>query len=219
MTAQSAIAYWNGAYLPLDQVSVSPLDRGFLFADGVYEVVAVYNGRLFRAAEHLQRLANSLAGIELEARDHDWPALLACIVERNGGGDLSVYLQVTRGAPAVRDHGFPSELTPPTVFAMAKPLKPLSDAVLRAGLTAITMPDIRWGACHLKTIALLPNVLARQRALAQGAADAILVRDGYITETSAGNVFLVRDGTLYTPRKDHRILPGITRDVILELAA
>lgn len=217
----TAIAYLNGAFLPLAEVHIAPLDRGFLLADGVYEVIPVYQGRLFQLTRHLQRLANSLAGVELDSglERGGWEKLLPELVARNGGGDLAVYLQVTRGAPAVRDHAFPPPDTAPTVFAMANPLKPLPESVYRDGIAAIVSPDIRWSACHIKSIALLANVLARQQAVKQGAADAILVRDGYVTEGSASNVFLVRDGRLLTAVQDWRILPGVTRAVVLELAA
>ncbi len=217
----ASIAYLNGVFLPLAEVRISPLDRGFLLADGVYEVIPVYHGRLFRLAGHVQRLAASLAAIDLHSglEAAGWETLLTELVTRNGGGDLAVYLQVTRGAPALRDHNFPPPDTAPTVFVMATPLKPLPDSIYRLGIGAITCPDIRWGACHIKSIALLANVLARQQAVRQGAADAILVRDGYLTEGSASNVFLVRDGVLLTAVKDWRILPGITRELVLELAA
>lgn len=214
------LAYLNGRFLPLEQVSISPLDRGFLFADGVYEVIPVFNGRLFRLTEHLQRLHNSLDAIRLPVSLglEDWARLLEDLANRNGGGDLSLYLQVTRGASPIRDHPFPAASIHPTVFAMVSPLKPHPAAVYRDGLAAITLADIRWGACQIKSIALLANVLARQEAMDRGAADAILVRDGYLTEGTASNVFLVMAGVLLTPRRDQRILPGITRDLVLELA-
>ncbi len=214
------LAYLNGRFQPLEQVSISPLDRGFLFADGVYEVIPVFNGRLFRLTEHLQRLHNSLDAIRLPVSLglEDWARLLEDLANRNGGGDLSLYLQVTRGASPIRDHPFPAASIHPTVFAMVSPLKPYPAAVYRDGLAAITLEDIRWGACQIKSIALLANVLARQQAMDRGAADAILVRDGYLTEGTASNVFLVMAGVLLTPRRDQRILPGITRDLVLELA-
>ncbi len=215
-----AIAYLNGEYLPLAQVRISPLDRGFLFADGVYETIPAYNGRLFRLMEHLQRLHNSLTaiGVENNLSYAEWSALLNELVVRNGGSNLSLYLQITRGATECRDHGFPSS-TPPTVFAMVSPLQPLPQALRRVGISVVTVNDVRWGACHIKSIALLANVLARQQAVERGAADAILVRDGRLTEGTASNVFVVRDGILLTPPKDQFILPGITRDLVLELAA
>jgi D-alanine transaminase len=210
--------YLNGSYLPLEQAAISPLDRGFVFGDGVYEVIPVYGGRLFRLEEHLHRLDGSLAGIRLAApHTHaEWTRILDGLVERNHGGDQSVYLQITRGA-AKRDHAFPRDCAP-TVFAMSSPLAPLPAEVRQSGVAAITLPDIRWQYCHLKTIALLPNILLRQQALDQGAAEAILIRDGEATEGAASNLFIVREGTLLTPPKGPRLLPGITRDLIMELA-
>ena len=220
MDAFHSSAYLNGAFLPLKQVSISPLDRGFLFADGIYEVIPVYNGQLFRLQEHLNRLQNGLKAIDLKPglSAEDWQGLLMELVKRNGGGNLAAYLQVTRGAPAIRDHGFPPPSTEPTVFAMVTALTPYSETVYRKGIAVITLEDIRWGACHIKSIALLPNVLARQQALRRDATDAILVRDGLLTEGSASNLFVVKDGILHTPLSDQRILPGITRTLILELA-
>lgn len=219
MNADSPIAYLNGEFQPLREIRISPLDRGFLFADGIYEMIPVYNGRGLRLAEHLQRLNNCLAAIRLDAKLHQgqWEELVNQLIARNGGGNLAVYVQVTRGAPENRDHGFPAAARP-TVFAMANPLKPMAETVHREGVAAIVRDDIRWGACQLKTIALLANVLARQEALDRGAAETILVRDGYLTEGAASNLFLVNDGVILTPRKDNRILPGITRDLVLELA-
>jgi len=211
--------FLNGSFLPLEQATISPLDRGFIFGDGVYEVIPVYGGRLFRLEEHLLRLDGSLAGIRL-ASPHthgEWMRILAGLVERNRGGDQSVYLQITRGA-AKRDHAFPRDCAP-TVFAMSSPLVPVPAEVRQTGIAAITLPDIRWQYCHLKTIALLPNILLRQQALDQGAAEAILIRDGEATEGAASNLFIVKDGALLTPPKGPRLLPGITRDLIMELAA
>jgi D-alanine transaminase len=214
-----AIAYFNGSFLPLTEVAISPLDRGFLFADGVYETIPAYNGHLFRLAEHLQRLDKSLASISLNSglNPTAWEKLLNELIRRNGGGNLTIYLQVTRGAPDSRDHGFPSPQTHPTLFAMVNPLQPMADT-LRHGIDAITLEDIRWDACHIKSTALLANVLARQQALSAGTSDAILVRNGFLTEGTASNIFLVHSDVLLTPPKDWRVLPGITRDLILELA-
>lgn len=211
--------YLNGDYLPLEQATISPLDRGFIFGDGVYEVIPVYGGRLFRLEEHLLRLDGSLAGIRLAApHTHaEWTRILTGLVERNHGGDQSVYLQITRGA-AKRDHAFPRDC-PPTVFVMSSPLAPVPAEIRQSGIAAITLPDIRWQYCHLKTIALLPNILLRQQALDSGAAEAILIRDGEATEGAASNLFIVKDGALLTPPKGPRLLPGITRDLIMELAA
>ena len=212
------LVYLNGAFLPSDQAQVSVFDRGFVFADGVYEVIPAYGGRLFRLPQHLARLDNSLAGIRLSnpLAARDWQALFTRLVEAGGGADQYVYLQVTRG-PAERDHAFPKQITP-TVFAYSQALKYPEPAQLAAGVAAITVPDIRWQRCDIKAIALLPNVLMRQQATEQGAAEAILLRDGLMTEGSASNIFLVLKGMLVTPPKGPYILPGVTRDLALELA-
>ena len=212
------LVYLNGAFLPSDQAQVSVFDRGFVFADGVYEVIPAYGGRLFRLPQHLARLDNSLAGIRLSnpLAARDWQTMFTRLVEAGGAADQSVYLQVTRG-PAERDHAFPKQITP-TVFAYSQPLKYPEPAQLAAGVAAITVPDIRWLRCDIKAIALLPNVLMRQQATEQGAAEAILLRDGRMTEGSASNIFLVLKGTLVTPPKGPFILPGVTRDLALELA-
>ena len=216
-----SIAYLNGMFLPLDDVRISPLDRGFLFADGVYEVMPYYDGRSFGLEGHLQRLQRSLEAIQLpiDLSFDDWITLSDTLVEKNNGGNLSVYLQVTRGAYAVRNHSFPEELIP-TIFAMVSPIaSPLTaDVTLAKGITAMTVPDIRWDRCDIKSISLLPNILLKQQAAKGGAEEAILVRNGYITECAAANVFAVKNGTIYTPIKDKHILGGITRDIIIALA-
>ncbi len=215
-----SIVYLNGEFLPREQARVSVLDRGFLLGDGVYEVIPVYGGRLFRLEQHLDRLDQSLAGIRL-ANPHthrEWRDILTQLVERHGNGDQSVYLQVTRGAALKRDHAFPAN-TLPTVFAMSTPLTPNPAEIAEKGVAAITLEDIRWKYCHIKAITLLANVLLRQQAVDSGAAEAILIRDGEVTEGAASNVFVVRGGALITPPKGPFLLPGITRDLILELAA
>lgn len=212
------LVYLNGAYLPPEQAQVSAFDRGFVFADGVYEVIPAYGGRPFRLPQHLMRLDNSLAAIRLAnpLSAQEWQKIFARLVEANGGGDQSVYLQVTRG-PAPRDHAFPAKIQP-SVFAYAQAFKYPEPAQRAAGVAAITVPDIRWQRCDIKAIALLPNVLMRQQATEQGAAEAILIRDGFMTEGSASNIFVVIDGKLVTPPKGPFILPGVTRDLVLELA-
>lgn len=215
------ISYWNGRYLPLDQVQVSPLDRGFLFADGLYEVTAAYNGRLFEAEAHIARLQRGLAALRIDTgmSAGDWLGILERLTAESGiDGDLTVYLQVTRGAATTRAHGFPAGVAP-TVFGMVSPLKRPAAAWREQGVAALTMPDIRWGRCDLKTIALLGSVLAQQAATDAGVVDAIQIRDGFVTEGAATNVFVVKDGTIATPVADHRILVGITRQVIQRLAA
>jgi len=213
-------AYLNGSFLPLEDACVPVMDRGFLFGDGVYEVIPVYGGRLFRLAQHLQRLQNSLDGVRIgnPLTADAWRGLLEELVSRNTGTDQAVYLQVTRGVAAKRDHAFPADIRP-TVFAMSNPLPATRDLAGEQGIHAITLPDIRWQHCNIKAITLLPNVMLRQQAVEADSAEAILVRDGYATEGAASNIFIVRNGVLVTPPKSPALLPGITRDLIIELAA
>jgi D-alanine transaminase len=210
--------FLNGEFMPADRARISPLDRGFIFGDGVYEVIPVYGGRLFRLAEHLERLKHSLAGVRMTppCADERLAAILTELVARHDEPDQSVYLQITRGV-APRDHAFPRD-TAPTVFAMSNPLLPVSAEIHERGVAAVTLDDIRWEYCHLKTTSLLPNVLLRQQAIDAGAAEAILVRRGEVSEGAASNLFIVLDGILITPPKGPRLLPGITRDLILEIA-
>lgn len=213
------VCYLNGEYLPLREARISPLDRGFLFADGVYEVLPAWNGQPFRFTEHFDRLDRSLREIRLApplTRD-EWRALLTGLIERNGRADMYLYVQVTRGAEYGRNHVFPAE-TRPTVFAMASPLPVFTEAQRRSGLAAITVEDFRWGRCDIKSIALLPNILMKQAARDAGADEAIIVRDGQVLEGASTSVLAVIDGELRTPPDSRRILPGTTRDVALELA-
>ena len=214
-----ATVFLNGSFLPLEQACVSVLDRGFLLGDGVYEVIPAYGVRLFRLDHHLLRLAASLAAIRIPEPmgTEQWRTMLAELVESNHGEDQSVYLQITRGTAAKRDHRFPDQVNP-TVFAMSTPIAPPPDGLDEDGVAAITLDDIRWQHCHIKAITLLPNVLLRQQAVDAGAVEAVLIRDGLATEGAASNLFVVRDGTLITPPKGPTLLPGITRDLILELA-
>jgi len=213
-----SIVYLNGKFMPIEEASIPVLDRGFLFGDGVYEVIPVYAGQLFRLEQHLDRLQNSLDAIRLQnpLSAATWEGTLRQLVNNNDGGELSVYLQVTRG-PGRRDHAFPEHITP-TVFAMCTPVMPVASDVLSKGVSTVTMDDIRWQHCNIKAITLLPNVLLKQQALDSGASEAILVRDGLVTEGTASNVFVVKDSTVITPPKDTRLLPGVTRDLVLELA-
>ncbi len=208
--------YLNGEYLPLSEAKVSVLDRGFLFGDGVYEVIPAYAGRLFRLEDHIVRLNNSLAGIRLPLSYSvdDWQAIFQPMLDSSK--DQYIYLQVTRGYAAKRDHGFPEQIVP-TVFAMCSEIKPFAGRI--SGIKAVTLDDTRWQMCNIKAITLLANILLRQEALDQDCGEALLVKDGYVTEGAASNLFAVIDGVLVTPAKNHEILPGITRDVILELAA
>jgi D-alanine transaminase len=207
--------YLNGQYLPLADAKISVMDRGFLFGDGVYEVIPAYSGQLFRLEDHLERLDNSLKAIRLQnPHSHEqWRNLLTPLLKKDL--DQSVYLQITRGVAPKRDHAFPQHVTP-TVFAMVSGITPHADA--DNGVKALSMEDSRWKLCHTKAITLLANVLLRQEAIDNGCAEAILFKDDYLTEGAASNVFAVIDGILMTPPKSPAILPGITRDVILEIA-
>ena len=217
------IVYLNGRYVDRTRATVAVDDRGFLFGDGVYEVTRARNGRLFEAARHLRRLERGLDALAVALPPAlDSTALLEISERllrdnRLDDGDATVYLQITRGAAEPRTHHFPPAGTPPTVFLSANPLA-VPDDVRARGATAITTPDLRWERCDLKTVQLLANVLAKQQAVAAGAFEAILVRDGIATEGASTNLLAVIDGAIRTHPADHRILPGVTREVVLELA-
>jgi len=215
----SETAYLNGEFLPLDQARVSVLDRGFIFGDGVYEVIPVYSRRPFRLPEHLQRLQRSLDAVRLgnPMTDAEWTRLIHDLIARHAGEDQSVYLQITRGV-AKRDHAFPKG-NKPTVFMMSSPLVTPAKELVDTGVSCITATDFRWLKCDVKSVSLLANCLLRQSAADADAAEVVLFRDGCLTEASASNVFVVRKGKLLAPPKNHLILPGITYDVVLELAA
>ncbi|HNO75204.1 D-amino acid aminotransferase [Nitrosomonas mobilis] len=211
--------YLNGKFLPIEQAYIPVLDRGFIFGDGVYEVIPVYSCLPFRLDEHLARLQHSLDGIRLAnpyTVSH-WRSLIESLVAQNEGGDQYLYLHITRGT-ARRDHAFPAGVEP-TVFMMSTPLAIPGQELLTTGVAAITAQDNRWGRCDIKAISLLPNVLLRQLAVDACTMETILLRDGLLTEGAASNIFIVRNDVLLAPPKDHRMLPGITYDLILELAA
>jgi D-alanine transaminase len=216
--SSDAIVYLNGSFLPMREARIPVLDRGFIFGDGVYEVIPVYARQPFRLPEHLQRLQNSLDGIRL-ANPHsaqDWSRLVYALIARCPHQDQSFYLQVTRGV-ARRDHAFPKAAAS-TVFMMSNALSlPTREAVDR-GVAAVSAIDNRWLRCDIKATALLANVLLRQIAVDAGASETILFRDGCLTEGAASNIFVVRDGELLAPPKSNLMLPGITYDVVLELA-
>ena len=210
--------YLNGEFMPIEQARIPVLDRGFIFGDGVYEVIPVYSRHPFRLPEHLRRLQASLDSIKL-ANPHDdasWTHLIERLVELNAPEDQSLYMHITRG-PAKRDHAFPKIITP-TVFMMSNPLTTPPPEHIKTGVGAITATDNRWLRCDIKAIALLPNVLLRQQAVDAGCVESILLRDGFMTEGAASNIFVVCDGIMLAPPKDHLMLPGITYDVVLELA-
>lgn len=212
--------FLNGRFLPPEQARIPVMDRGFLFGDGVYEVIPCYGGRLFRLAHHLRRLETSLHGIGMTdpLGPERWREVLERLAGQRPGTDQSVYLQVTRGAAPARDHRIPRDVEP-TVFAMASPLPTPDPRLAEHGIKAITRPDIRWGRCDIKAITLLANVMLREEATQAGVGEALLIRDGFATEGSASNLFAVRDATLLTPPTSRHLLPGITRDLVLELAA
>ena len=211
--------YLNGHFMPLADAKVPALDRGFVFGDGVYELVPVYSRKPFRLEEHLRRLQHSLDGIRL-ANPHGvarWRELIEQLIALQEFDDQSVYLQITRGV-APRDHAFPPGV-PPTVFMFAQPLVSATGAQKAAGVCAITAPDIRWGRCDIKAISLLANVLTRQQAVDAGCAETVMLRDGFLSEGAASNIFVVKNGVLLAPPPSNLILTGITYDVVLELAA
>jgi len=215
--------YLNGEFMPIEAARVPVMDRGFLFGDGVYEVIPVYSGRPFRLAEHLNRLAASLAAIRLD-NPHDvagWTAIIERIIKASAaaiGNDQGVYLQVTRGPMAVRNHAFPKTVTP-TVLVMTEVLLPPAAELREQGVAAVSAADNRWLRCDIKSTSLLANCLLRQRAVDHGCAETVLFRDGVLTEGAASNIFAIKDGVLLAPQKNHLMLPGVTYDVVLELAA
>ncbi|MEE9492578.1 MAG: aminotransferase class IV [Gammaproteobacteria bacterium] len=215
--------YLNGEFIPQNKALISVMDRGFLFGDGVYEVIPIYGGRLFRLSQHLQRLQNSLDGILLDNphSNTQWETLLNQLLQANISDDLSqdysIYLQITRGAIEKRDYRIPDTIKP-TVFANCRKIPMPDKTVASHGISAITVEDIRWLRCDIKAITLLPNILLKQAAANAGADEAILIRDGYALEGSASNLFIISNGVIKTHPTGPLLLPGITRDLILELA-
>lgn len=213
-----SLIYLNGKFVPLEKASISVLDRGFIFGDGVYEVIPVYRGRPLGLTQHLDRLDRSLAGIRLQnplSRDQ-WQKIITQLLAESPESDQSLYLHITRGV-APRDHAFPANIAP-TVMAIAKPMAPVPAAWLESGIATISHEDFRWTNCHLKTIALLPNILLRQLAVDQGAVETILLREGFLTEGAASNILVVKAGHLLCPPRNHLMLTGITLELTLKLA-
>jgi D-alanine transaminase len=213
------ICYLNGARLPLEEARISPLDRGFLYADGAYELMAVYAGRPFRFDAHRGRMTRSLN--EIQMRDphthEEWHEILGQLVTANGGGDQYVYWQVTRGAERGRNHA-PLPDIPRTVFAFCAPLPMTPPSALESGVKCVTTHDNRWARCDIKSISLLANVLLRQLSVDAGAVETILLRDGDLMEASSSAVHVVIDGEIRTPPRSQKILPGTTRSVMEEMA-
>lgn len=214
------VAYLNGEFLPLKEARVSPLDRAFLYGDGVYEVMPVYDGRIFRFREHFERLDRSLRELQMQpVHAHtDWLEICEQLVRRNGGGDMYLYVQVTRGAEFGRNHAPLPEIER-TVFAFASRLPPISAEKIERGVVAITTEDTRWTRCDIKSTALLANVMLKQLAVDAGATETIMLKDGFLREGASTTVHVVIGGEIRTPPRSHQILPGTTRDVVSELAA
>lgn len=215
----SDLVYLDGETVPRNRATISIDDRGFLFGDAVYEVIRVVRGRFIEPARHLRRLARSLREVGLPAPALDLLGVATDLIRRNdlGGREATVYAQVSRGA-APRQHAFPPSGTPPTVLVTAMPFTPRTD-LIASGVAVITLPDVRWSRCDIKSVNLLPNVLAAQRAAEAGAFEAILVRDGVVTEATRSNVLAVVGGVVRTHPTGPLILPGVTREVVLELAS
>ena len=213
------IVFLNGELLSLEQARVSPLDRGFLFGDGVYEVIPAYAGQLFRIEQHLQRLQNSLDAVRMANpySSRQWLNILQELMSRQDYDNHLIYLQVTRGADDHRSHAIPADIEP-TVFVMSSRLKTEPATAHHPGAHTITREDSRWRHCDIKAVTLLANVLLRQQAVDRQCEETFLVCDGQVTEGAASNIFIVRDRTLFTPPQGPMLLPGVTRDLILEIA-
>ncbi|AFJ02325.1 D-alanine aminotransferase [Methylophaga frappieri] len=211
--------FLNGQFMPAQAAQISVMDRGYLFGDGVYEVIPVYAGKAFLLAGHLARLQRSLDGIDLKnpLDNVSWQTLIQDLIARNQGGDQAVYLQITRGSAPQRDHVFPPAVLP-GIFMMSNPLKPIPEHWLKTGIDAITVPDIRWQRCDIKAISLLANCLMKQQAEAAGAQEALLLRAGRLTEGAASNTYVFLDNVLITADTGPEILAGITRELVLQLA-
>ena len=219
-SAQQTV-YLNGDYMPMSDSKISTQDRGFLFGDGVYEVIPVYESKLFSFKEHLDRLKNSLKSVSISnpLSDDEWLEILNTLIKKHPWHDQYIYLQVTRGVQMQRDH-LPEDNLTPTVYAYTNPLKPVSAKIIENGIKVVSLEDIRWLKCDIKAITLLPNVMMKLAAKAQNADDAILIsREGFITEGTASNAFIVKDGTIITPPNGSKLLPGVTRLMIERIAS
>jgi len=213
--------FLNNAFMPIEDAKISPLDRGFLFGDGIYEVIPAYDGKTVGLEPHMQRMFDGLAaiGIKCSKTMDEWKALIDEVIEKNGGGNLGVYIQVSRGADVKRYHAYP-EGVEPTIFAMANPIKPAveCDASTAKGFSVSTTQDMRWKRCQIKSTALLGNVMHFQEGYAAGNDEILLYNeDNLLTEASSSNAFIVKDGVVITPILDNQILPGITRKLILDI--
>lgn len=217
---QDSLVYLNGAMTPLSEARIPVLDRGFIFGDGIYEVVPMYARKLFRAKQHLARLFRSLKAVSI-ANPHseeEWMALIGKVAHAHPSDDQLIYLQVTRGV-AKRGHAFPKEAVTPTVFIMTNPMTLPSAQAVENGVACVSMEDKRWLHCDIKSISLLGNVLAAQYAVDHDAAEVIQFRDGWLSEGSSSNVWVVKDGKMMAPPRDELILEGIRYGFIEELCA
>lgn len=213
-----SIVYLNGDYVRLGDAKISVLDRGFIFGDGIYDVVPAYGGKPFRMDGHLARLERSLAAIDIKVdlKRADWEGIVQDLIARSGLGDCMVYIQVTRGV-AKRDHGFPKGVTP-TVFCMVSPFVRPGAQVREQGMSVVSMTDVRWLRCEIKSVSLLGNVLAKQHAVDNGVDEVIQFRDGYMSEGASCNIWMVKDGVLLAPPRSNLILEGIRYGLLEELA-
>ena len=215
----TSTCFLNNEFVPLKDAKVSVLDRGFIFADGIYEVIPAFSGKPFRLEHHLNRLNDNLTAIKINNPYTlaQWQTVFTDLIVKNNysNTDCSIYMQVTRGV-AKRDHVFPENSTP-TIFVMINPMPAANPEKLEKGLTVITREDIRWQYCNIKSISLLGNIMLKQEAAENNADETVLIRDGNVTEGSSSNIFIVKDGVIKTPFKDNKLLPGITRDLIVEI--
>jgi len=213
------IVYLNGSYVPIEQATISVMDRGFLFGDGVYEVVPVFANKLLRPDEHLSRLQNSLdrIGLSNPNLNADWLKIFSDLLDKNSGDDRAIYLQISRGPYVKRDLSANQDCVP-TVFAMVLQVVPPDIDVLSAGISVVTVEDFRWNACDIKSTSLVANVMLKQQAAQADVEDAILIKDGCVTEGTASNVFVIKEGVVITPPTSRQLLPGITRDLVIEIA-
>ncbi len=219
MNNSENMVYLNGRYLPAEQATISVMDRGFLFGDGVYEVIPVFANKLLRLEEHLHRLQNSLRRISLPNphSNDEWSKIFSDLLVKNAGEDRAVYLQISRGVYEKRDLAIRPEYAC-TIFAMVLHVTPPDIEVVSAGISVITVNDFRWGACDIKSTSLVANVMLRHQASEANVDDAILIRNGMVSEGTASNVFIVKDNVLITPPAGRELLPGITRDLVIEIA-
>ncbi|MCZ2722023.1 D-amino acid aminotransferase [Marinomonas sp. 15G1-11] len=213
--------YLNGSFMPIEEAKISPLDRGFLFGDGIYEVIPSYEGKTVGLEPHMQRMFDGMSAIGIQCNKslEEWKALIQELISLNGGGNLGIYLQVSRGADVKRYHAYPKDVEP-TVFAMVMAIKPAveADASTAKGFSVATTQDMRWKRCQIKSTALLGNVMHFQEGYASGNDEILLYNeDNFLTEASSSNAFIVKDGVVLTPIQDNQILPGITRKLILDI--